>query len=106
MEDRNRRKRHFRALHSLGSNEYTLCGSCTLFGATGRNPGWTIRFRLRTPHRLHAFGKTFRSARRWKEEQVPVAGAKIPRITDRLERINTSSGRQTLAREKTKRKSF
>jgi diacylglycerol kinase family enzyme len=61
-------KKHFRALHSLGSNEYSLCWPCPLFGATRRDPGWTIRFRLRTPGRLRAFGETLRRAGSWEDE--------------------------------------
>jgi hypothetical protein len=40
---------------------------------------------LRTSGRLRASAGTSRGARSWKEEQVSAAGAKIPRITRRLE---------------------
>src|SRR5437879_13464086 len=103
MEDRARRKRHFRALHSLGSNEYSFRRSCTLFGATRRHQRWTIRFCVRTPSRFRASGKTLRSTRRWEEEQFSAARSKIPQITACLERTSTSFVRRSLAEAETER---
>src|SRR5262249_32491773 len=106
VEDGERRTRYMRTLYPLGGNEYSLRRSRTLFGTRCRDPGWTIRFCLRAPNRRGSFGETFRSACNWEEEQVSATGKKIPGITGRLERINTSSGRQTLARKNTERKGF
>src|SRR2546426_11928682 len=106
MEDRARRKRHFRALHSLGSNEYSFRRSCTSFGATCRHQRRTIRFCVRTPSRFCASGETLRSTRSWEEEQFSAAGSEIPEITGRLERTNASFGRQALPQEETERQIF
>src|SRR5438046_10739811 len=104
MEDRARRKRHFRALHSLGSNEYSFRRSCTLFGAASRHQRWTIRFCLRTPSRFRASGETLRSTRKWEEEQFSAARSKIPQIKGCLERAGPSYGRQVMAHEEADRK--
>src|SRR5437879_12538891 len=101
MEDRARRKRHFRALHSLGSNEYSFRRSCTLFGATRRHQRWTIRFCVRTPSRFRASGKTLRSTRRWEEEQFSAARSKIPQSTGSLDMTRTTIERHGLDKEET-----
>src|SRR6266536_1029829 len=106
MEDRDRWKRHFRPLRSLGSYEYSVGRSCASSGATRRDQGWTIRFCLRTSGRLRASAGTSRRARSWKEKQVSAAGAKIPRIAGRLEGIDAPSGRQTVAGEEAEREIF
>src|SRR5437667_9279487 len=106
MEDRARRKRHFRALHSLGSNEYSFRRSCTLFGAASRHQRWTIRFCLRTPSRFRASGETLRSTRKWEEEQFSADRSKIAQITGCLEGTSTSFGRQALAQEEAARQIF
>src|SRR6266576_2684287 len=106
MEDRDRWKRYFRPLRSLGSDEYSLGWSCASSGATRRDQGWTIRFCLRTSARLRASPGTSRRARSWKEEQVSAAGAKIPRITGRLEGIDAPFGRQIVAGKEAEREIF
>src|SRR5438034_3403872 len=80
MEDRARRKRHFRALHSLGSNEYSFRRSCTLFGAASRHQRWTIRFCLRTPSRFRASGETLRSTRKWEKSNSPLPARKFRKL--------------------------
>jgi diacylglycerol kinase family enzyme len=43
-------------------------GPAPLSGAMRRDPGWTIRFCVRTPCRSRAFGETLRCAGSWEEE--------------------------------------
>src|SRR5581483_7915598 len=97
MEDQDRRKRYFRPLYSLGSDEYSLSWSRAPLGAACRNQRRAIRFCLRARRRPPAFNGTFRCARSREEEQISTADAKIPRITDRVERIDHPFGRRTMA---------
>src|SRR6266550_4322927 len=106
MEYRDRWRRYFRRLRPLGSDEYSLGWSCASSGATRRDQGWTIRLCLRTSSRLRASPGTSRRARSWKEEQVSAAGAKIPRITGRLEGIDAPFGRQIVAGDEAEREIF
>jgi hypothetical protein len=46
VEDRDRRRRYFRPLHSLGSDEHSLSWSGSLFRIAGGNQRWPTRFRL------------------------------------------------------------
>src|SRR5713101_7706049 len=104
MEDRDRRKRYFRPLYSLGSDEHSLGWSRAPPGAPRRDQRWPIRFCLRARNRPRALDGTFRRARSREEEQVSSADAKISRITDRLEGIDNPFGRRTLAGQEKEQK--